>query len=178
MFNIFDLEIVTYLQQQVLGDQKLTKDITPQLVAKVDDWLAKMKVVQDTMVVERELFNKEKVMWVDMLNNSIVEQQATIQSWDVKFASIQKQVILMHLWNMDLYIIKMKASGIMGCGHMCFKLVKILHFVDIIKTINATYWNWPRHVENKTKKKPKFPFIYGKYVSNTKELNTYNHKYK
>lgn len=92
MFNIFDLEIVTYLQQQMLGDQKFTKDITTQLVAKVDDWLAKMKVVQDTMVVERELFNKEKVMWVDMLNNSIVEQQATIQSWDIKFASIQKQV--------------------------------------------------------------------------------------
>lgn len=44
----------------------------------------------------------------------------------------------MHLWNMDLYIIKMKASGIMGCDHMCFKLVKILHFVDIIQTTNAT----------------------------------------
>jgi hypothetical protein len=165
MFNIFDFEIVTYLQQQMLGHQKLTKDITTQLVAKVDDWLAKMKVVQDTMVVERELFNKEKVMWVDMLNNSKVEQQATIQSWDIKFASMQKQVILVHLCNMDLYIIKMKVSGIMGCDHMCFKLVKILHFVDIIKTINATYWNWPRHVENKTKQKPKFPFIYGKYVS-------------
>jgi hypothetical protein len=150
----------------MLGDQKLTKDMTTQLVAKVDDWLAKMKVVQDTMVVERELFNKEKVMWVDMLNNSIVEQQATIQSWDIKFASIQKQVILMHLWNMDLYIIKMKASGIMGCDHMCFKLVKILHFVDIIKTINATPIGIGQDMwKTKTKQEPKFPFIYEKYVS-------------
>ncbi len=148
----------------MLGDQKLTNDITTQLVAKVDDWLAKMKVVQDTMVVERELFNKEKVMWVDMLNNSIVEQQATIQSWDIKFASIQKQVIIMHLWNMDLYISKMKASGIMGCDHMCFKLVKSLHFVDIIQTINATPIGIGQDMW-KTKQKPKFPFIYGKYVS-------------
>ncbi len=165
MFNIFDLEIVTYLQQQMLGDQKLTKDITTQLVAKVDDWLAKMKVVQDTMVVERELFNKEKVMWVDMLNNSIVEQQATIQSWDIKFASMQKQVILMHLRNMDLYIIKMKASGIMGCGHMCFKLKFCILLTSLKLSMQLLLELAKTCGKKKTKQKPKFPFIYGKYVS-------------